>query len=166
MDLWLLAVMTFLPARVRGPIEAQEALDKDLALRKKELSNLRSYIRDSDRFSLARKMAIILSYAHIEGALKHCFGIALLFVNFKALPLSRISPNLRVIRADLLFYRAGQSGPRRRILTFDEFVLECCKEESTLFHIEPEQVTKAMGVLNGEVIAAVLTLFQLSVRTI
>src|SRR5271157_5231604 len=73
--------MTTLPSRIRSPREAYEILEGDLSQRKRELINLQGEIGSRRRTPVILKSAVLLAYAHVEGAVKAGLSVLLIRLN-------------------------------------------------------------------------------------
>lgn len=85
--------------KIRTVEELQDAVDKDMAWRKHELSAIRAAVLSSRKSAkdTAIRSGIALLYAHWEGAIKNIATYYLSYVSTLALPYGRLKPNFLAI---------------------------------------------------------------------
>lgn len=81
--------------KIRTEEQLEEALDQDLAWRKRELTTLKFAVKGSrgHEKEVLMRAAITLFYAHWEGHIKHCAKAFLCFLNRQSPPNSNMAEN-------------------------------------------------------------------------
>lgn len=85
--------------KIRTEEELQDAIDSELAWRKKELSAIKANVYSARNFAknTALRSGIALLYAHWEGAIKNLAYYYLVYVSNLKIPYDRLKPNFLAI---------------------------------------------------------------------
>lgn len=85
--------------KIRTINDLQDAIDSEMAWRKKELSALKNNIQSSRAFAkdTAIRSGIALLYAHWEGAIKNIAYYYLVYVSFQKVPYNKLKNNFLAI---------------------------------------------------------------------
>ncbi len=85
--------------KIRTEEELQDAIDSELAWRKKELSAIKANVYSARNFAknTALRSGIALLYAHWEGAIKKLAYFYLVYVSNLKIPYDRLKPNFLAI---------------------------------------------------------------------
>ncbi|MCU6720229.1 MAE_28990/MAE_18760 family HEPN-like nuclease [Porcipelethomonas ammoniilytica] len=85
--------------KIRTINNLQDAIDSEMAWRKKELSALKSNIQSSRSFAkeTALRAGIALLYAHWEGAIKNIAYYYLVYVSFQKVPYNKLKNNFLAV---------------------------------------------------------------------
>ena len=141
--------------KIRTVIELQDALDSEMAWRKKELSALRSNIQSARKFAqdTALRSGIALLYAHWEGSIKNIAYYYLCYVSNLKIPYNLLKNNFFAIslKSQLnTFEETAKSSLHKKII--DNIFLQY----ETPSKIPSDGVIKANSNLNSSIFCEIL----------
>jgi len=107
--------------KIRTLDELQDAIDSEMAWRKRELFAIKANIQSARKFAkdTALRAGITLLYAHWEGAVKNIAQYYLTYVSFLRLPYDALKPNFLAIsvKSELSTYEStGKASHQTRIV--------------------------------------------------
>lgn len=141
--------------KIRTKDEFQDAIDKETAWRKKELSSLASNVKTSKKSAknTALRSGIALLYAHWEGLVKNVATIYLCYVSFQNCRYEELSPNFMAlaINKDIkMFAESNKASLHNRV------VKRIRDEGIKKAKIPYEEVIKTNSNLNSDIFVEIM----------
>jgi hypothetical protein len=148
--------MTTLPSKIRSATEAYQILEDDFSQRKRELINLRTEIGSRRRTPIILKSAILLSYAHVEGAAKAGLSVLLARLNSSGLTWGEVRTKLAYFEIDHRLARQSSTQNRRPVICADDTTsfLRSLTQERISFAV-PDFI-RQIGVVNESTLRKIL----------
>ena len=153
--------MTTLPVKIRSTVEAQEALERDIAPRRQELFNLKGALGASSVKEFVRKSALLLAFAHIEGAMKAGLTILFLRMNHSGLAWRDVPTRLAHFEID---WRLARIGTARRVISDDATTAWLRNLPDQPIAIDVGGLIGRVGVINAETLRRILSICEFEPR--
>ncbi|WP_225846964.1 MAE_28990/MAE_18760 family HEPN-like nuclease [Streptomyces sp. HPF1205] len=129
-----------------------DKLDRQLARRKVELSNLLLMVKDENpdpgRLSSGARSAVVLAYAHWEGFVKQGSSSYVKFINAAQLRVSDLKFPLQAAYVSSAFKRASESSKSRYL---GELLEEIDRRRNDIFSVAPEKCIDTESNLSSTV---------------
>ena len=140
---------------LRTLTQLQDAIDSEMAWRRKELFAIKANIKSARKFAkeTALRAGIALLYAHWEGAIKNIASHYLIYVSNKRLTYSELKSNFLAIsiKADLGVYEStGRASSQTRIIDL------VFAKQSEASRIPKKGIIKTNSNLNSKVFAEIM----------
>lgn len=141
--------------KIRTLIDLQDAIDAEMAWRKRELSAVRENVAGSRRFSkdTAIRAGIALLYAHWEGAVKNIATYYLEYVAMQGLPYGKLKPNFLAIA---LKYNLKTFEESNKTTIHTAVVSDVINSHSVKSNIPVEGTIKTNSNLNSEIFIEIM----------
>ncbi|MFC7997442.1 MAE_28990/MAE_18760 family HEPN-like nuclease [Streptomyces rochei] len=134
-----------------------ETIDRQLAHRKVELSNLLLMVREENpdpaRLSCFARSAIVLTYAHWEGFVKQGSGAYVKYINGAKIRVSDLKFPFQAAYVSSAFKRATQSEKSRYL---GELLEEIDRRRGEIFSISPDKCVDTESNLSSKVFAEIV----------
>ena len=137
--------------KIRTENDLQDAIDSELAWRKRELSAVRSNIASARKFAkdTAIRAGIALLYAHWEGSIKNVAAYYLEYVATLKLPYRQLKPNFLAIA---LKYDLKSFEESNKATVHTNIVRSVIQNQEIKSNIPVEGIIKTNSNLNSEII--------------
>lgn len=146
--------------KIRTINDLQDMIDRDLAWRRKELSSIKSNIKEARSFAknTALRSGIALLYAHWEGFIKNAATYYLCYISCQKIPYKKLKENffaLSIKNQVSLFEKTNKATLHNKILKsiFDQYN-ECSQ-------IPYENIVKTQSNLNSSVFKEIMAVIGL-----
>jgi hypothetical protein len=156
--------MTTLPSRVRSPAEAYQALEDDFSQRKRELINLQVGLGSRRQTPVLLKSAILLAYAHVEGAAKAGLTLLLRRLNSSGLRWDGVRPELSYFEIDHRLARQTTGQGRRPVISGDETTMFLRSLPQERINLDVSDLISRIGVMNANTLRKILSICAFEVR--
>lgn len=146
--------------KIRTINELQDYIDRDLAWRKKELSAIKSNIKEARKFAkdTALRSGVALLYAHWEGFIKNVATYYLSYVSSLQLPYSQLKPNFLAIS---IKYDIDTFINTQKATKHTEIVNKIFSTKDTRSKIPVDNIVKTNSNLNSEIFKEIMTVIGL-----
>jgi hypothetical protein len=157
--------MTTLPSRLRSPTEAYTTLESDFSQRKRELINLKTEVSARRRTALILKAAILLAYAHVEGAVKVALGILLIRLNSSGLLWKNVKTKLAYFEIDYRISRQVATQTRRPVICGDHTTDFLHSLQTQRIALDVTGFVQQIGVVNATTLRKILEICDMNVNS-
>ncbi|MFF7650321.1 MAE_28990/MAE_18760 family HEPN-like nuclease [Streptomyces sp. NPDC007983] len=134
-----------------------EAIDRQLAHRKIELSNLLLVVReenpDPSRLSCFARSAVVLTYAHWEGFVKQGSSAYVKYINGAKIKVSDLKFPFQAAYVSSAFKRATQSGKSKYL---GELLEEIDRRREEIFSLSPDKCIDTESNLSSKVFTEIV----------
>lgn len=148
--------MTTLPSRIRSPTEAYRILEDDFSQHKRELINLQVEIGSRRRTAVILRSAVLLAYAHVEGAAKAGLSVLLIRLNSSGLTWGGVSDRLAYFEIDHRIARQVGGSTRRPVICADETTTFLRSLADAPIRLEVADLIRQIGVVNAPTVRKIL----------
>ena len=141
--------------KIRTENDLQDAIDSELAWRKRELSAVRSNIASARKFAkdTAIRAGIALLYAHWEGSIKNVAAYYLEYVATLKLPYRQLKPNFLAIA---LKYDLKSFEESNKATVHTSIVRSVIQNQEIKSNIPVEGIIKTNSNLNSEIFVEIM----------
>lgn len=147
--------------KIRTEEELQDAIDSELAWRKKELAAIKANVYSARSFAknTALRSGIALLYAHWEGAIKNLAYLYLVYVSNLKIPYDRLKPNFLAIslKNDLKQFEETNKATLQT-----EIVNKLLSRYTQSSRIPTENIISANSNLNSTIFTEIMAVIGLS----
>lgn len=116
----------------------QDNLDKNLALRKKELSLIKTKIQESESLMLSTniRIAIVMLYSHWEGSIKYSAREYLKYINSLNILVSHMKDNFKTLSIKAIIRDCSQSNKTEK---YNEVTNELLNNTNKIFRVKEKE---------------------------
>lgn len=147
--------------KIRTLEELQDAIDKEMAWRKRELSAIKSNIAQARSFAkdTALRSGIALLYAHWEGAIKNVASYYLTYVSCQNLPYNKLKSNFLAISLSEQLKQFKNTGKTTIHVNIVNQIFDSTTKRS---NIPQEGIIKTKSNLNSEIFIEIMATIGLN----
>lgn len=149
--------------KIRTVYDLQDAIDSEMAWRKRELSAVRSNVASARKFAkdTAIRAGIALLYAHWEGAIKNIAAYYLEYVAALGIPYGKLKPNFLAValKNDLKSFKESN-----KTTIHTTIITDIINSQSTKSKIPVEGVIKTNSNLNSDIFVEIMATIGLECK--